>query len=144
MATVPIIELADAVVDALNRGGWAFPFTAERKWAPEFGLAELQTLRVSVIPASDAESIDSRSTTQDELQVLLSFQKQADPNNTQEIDALVGLVQAVRDSFRFGRLGSESGYVWTKTEHDPVADAEHLRQHRCFTSIVVLTFKVRR
>jgi hypothetical protein len=47
-----ITDIADAVVASLNAGTFSEPFTAERLHQPSFELADLQTLRVSVVPKS--------------------------------------------------------------------------------------------
>ena len=50
MADSAVIQVADAVVASLNAGSFALPFTAQRRYRPTFDLAELDTLRVSVVP----------------------------------------------------------------------------------------------
>ena len=56
-----IVDLAEAVKDALNAGTFSQPFTAVRHYLPRFDLAQMSTLHVSVVPRAVAGKAVDRS-----------------------------------------------------------------------------------
>ena len=45
-----VVDVADAVVTALNAGSFSQPFTAERAYLPCYELDDIKQLRVTVVP----------------------------------------------------------------------------------------------
>lgn len=145
-----IVAIADAVVDRLNAGSFSMPVTAVRHHQPTFDLANLETLRVSVVPRSLTVIGASRRQSQYDVLIDIGVQKRLAPapgsagDEDAEIDALLDLVEELADHVRFERLPTVPEAVWVGVAQEPVVAAEHLEQHRQFTSILTVTYRVLR
>lgn len=139
-----IINVADAVVASLNAGSFSQEFTAERKYQPVFELLELADLKVSVVPKSVSITTASRNDGYFDCAVDIGVQKKVDVDEPDEIDALVDLVEEIADHLRMSRLDELPEAAWLSIENEPVFAAEHLDQQRTFTSLLTVTYRVRR
>jgi hypothetical protein len=142
-----ITAIADAVVASLNgaAGGFSMPFAAQRSYQPSFTLEDLQDLHVSVVPRSVTIAASSRAQSQYDFAIDLGVQKKlASGGDEAGIDALLDLTQEIADHLRFARLADFPAAVWVALAHEPVVAPEHLDQHRQFTSILTVTYRVRR
>ena len=140
-----ITAIADAVVTDLNgaaAGTFAQAFTAARHYRPQFDLAELKTLRVSVVPKGIAITGLMRSANQHDVSVDVAVQKKVNPADSAELDGLMALVEQIADYFRLRRLTALPTALWTKTDNVPVYAPDHLEQKQVFTSVVTFTFRV--
>ena len=140
-----ITAIADAVVTDLNgaaAGTFAQAFTAARHYRPQFDLAELKTLRVSVVPKGIAITGLMRSANQHDVSVDVAVQKKVNPADSAELDGLMALVEQIADYFRLRRLTALPTALWTKTDNVPVYAPEHLEQKQVFTSVLTFTFRV--
>ena len=137
-----LIDIADAVVAALNGGSFSQGFTAKRHYRPRFDLSEMQSLHVSVVPKGVTSEIQSRSQAAGDYQVDVGIQKKI--GQEADLDPLMTLVEEIADHLRFARLALPGGEqaVWLRTESDPVYAPEHLDELRQFTSVLTLTFRV--
>lgn len=61
-----------------------------------------------------------------------------------EIDALLDLVEEIADHLRLTRLPDAPDAAWVGITHEPVVSSESLEQHRVFTSVLSVTYRVRR
>ena len=61
-----------------------------------------------------------------------------------EIDALLDLVEQIADHLRLKRLPGAPAAAWAGIAHEPVVSGESLEQHRVFTSVLSVTYRVRR
>ena len=144
-----ITNVAQAVADALNGHEFSVPFTAERVALPEFDLAEMQELHMTVVPRQvDSEVLDRGRNTHD-VKVDVAVQKKVASVANEEIDPLLALVQEIADFLNRrnldlspGPAGQAGGAVWKKTENSPVYSPEHLREMRQFTSVLTVTYRV--
>lgn len=140
-----ITAIADAIVADLNgaaAGTFAQTFTAARHYRPQFDLAELKTLRVSVVPKGIAITGLMRSANQHDVSVDVAVQKKVNPADSAELDGLMTLVEQIADYFRLRRLTALPTALWTKTDNVPVYAPEHLEQKQVFTSVLTFTFGV--
>lgn len=137
-----ITDIAGAVVLELNAQSFTPPFTAVRHYRPEFDLAQLKTLRVSVVPRSIAIVSLGRSLNQHDVSVDVAVQAKIDAASTDDLDELMGLVEQIAEFFRLRRLTQVPSAVWQRTENSPIYSPEHLERHGVFTSILTLTFRV--
>lgn len=135
-----IAEIADAVVAELNAGSLSQPVEAQRFYRPVFDLAQLKTLRVSVVPKKLEVASLSRSMNQYDVSIDVAVQKKLDTGDNAEIDPLMQLVEEIGEFFRLKRLNAVAA-TWIKTENAPVYALEHLDQQRVFTSVLTLTFR---
>ena len=103
--TAIVIEIADAVVAALNGAKLSLPVNAQRYYLPEFDLKDMDTLHVSVVPAELDEEIADRTRDRAEYKIHVAVQQRVAQNdppglNQAAIDGLMQLVQDIDDLFR--------------------------------------------
>lgn len=142
-----ITQVADAIAAALNAGTFSQEFTAQRLYQPSFELADLDTLRVSVVPKSVTVTNASRAHAFLDCAVDIGVQKKlsADADNADsEIEALLVLAEEIADHLRQKRLDAMPEAAWVSLEHEPIFAPEHLDQHRQFTSVLTVTYRVRK
>ncbi|HMP05789.1 MAG TPA: hypothetical protein PJ982_05525 [Lacipirellulaceae bacterium] len=139
MAT--IIDIAAAVVAELNGHAFSQPVSAVRHYAPQFDLAAMTTLHVTVVPKGLSSTSLDRTRDTFEYQIDLAVQQKVDQANP-PLDALMTLVEEIADHFRAGALASFPGARCTEVKNEPVYAPEHLIELGQFTSILTLTFKV--
>lgn len=137
-----IIGIADAVVAHLNAGTFGQPISAQRVYQPAFTLEELKDLRVSVVPRSTAITTASRDSSTFECAVDVGIQKKIGEEG--EIDGLLDLVEELADHLRLTRLAGAPEAAWVGISHDPVVSSDALNEHRAFTSVLTVTYRVRR
>ncbi len=141
------IQIADAVVEALNGATLSQPVTARRHYLPEFELTEMDVLHVSVVPAELDEEIADRMRDRTEYKIHVAVQKRVgrqDPPgiDTEAIDELMQLVEEIDEVFRHKPLAGFEQAHWIKTENKPIYDPKHLKEHGQFTSLLVFTFRM--
>ena len=137
-----IADIADAVVQQLNSHEFSVAFTAERHYSPQYSLAELEELKVSVVPKGIEIAPHSRNSLLKTVHVDIGVQKKLDSTSNESLDTLLALVDEIA-SFLTGRnLDTDPKATWSKTENDPIYAQEHLVQFRQFTSVVTLSYKV--
>ena len=140
-----ITTIADAVVTELNGaapGTFDQSFTAERHYRPQFDLAELKTVRVSVVPKAIGITSLMRNANQHDVSIDVAVQKKVSPTDAAELDGLMLLTEQIADFFRLRRLSALPEALWTKTDNVPVYSPEHLETKQVFTSVLTLTFRV--
>ncbi len=137
-----IVAIADAVAASLNAGTFSQPFSAQRLFQPAFTLEELADLKVSVVPRSTAISVSSRDAGQFDHAIDVGVQKKVADDS--EIDGLLDLVEEIADHLRLKRLPEFPEAAWLGIAHEPVVSSEALNEHRAFTSVLTVTYRVRR
>jgi len=137
-----IVAIADAVTAELNAGGFSEPFTAQRLYRPQFELADMDTLHVTVVPQGISIEAVGRGLNQYDFRIDVAVQKRFSEGDAAELDPLMQLVEAIVDYFRFKRLETTPEAAWVKTENAPIYSPEHMEQLRQFTSVVTLTYRV--
>ena len=141
-----ITDIADAVVTELNSappGTFSQPLVAQRHYRPEFDLATLKDVKVSVVPKAISISGAARGINQHDVSIDVAVQKKvAAPDNIAELDGLMLLVEQIGELFRLRRLAAVPGAIWSGTENAPVYSPEHLESKQVFTSVLTLTFRV--
>jgi len=140
-----IAAIADAVAAHINAGTFSQPVSAERMYQPAFTLENLADLRVSVVPRTVGIAASSRDSSLFECVVDVGVQKKLPAaGEDAEIDALLDLVEEITDHLRFKRLPDAAEAAWAGIAHEPVVSSESLEQHRVFTSVLSVTYRVRR
>lgn len=137
-----VLAIADAVAASLNAGSFDPPLAAVRRYLPTFELADLAELKVSVVPRSLAIANATRATGYFDCAIDIGVQKKLDDDA--EIDALVDLVERIADHLRQKRLAAAPEAAFMSITNEPVVAAEHLDTQRVFTSILTVTYRVRR
>lgn len=95
-----VIEIADAVVCALNGHDFSIPFRAERPKinAPKFELLELGELRACVVPIAERVTILDRDTLDVVYTIDVGLLQRIDPES-EATDGLMSLLQEIADHF---------------------------------------------
>ena len=137
-----IVDIAETVKDELNGGAFSQQFTAERQYQPVFELAEMNALRVTVVPKSVTIHPVSRGLVRHDYQIDIAVQKKFEAGDTVELDPLMALVEEIGDFFHRRRLVGLPSAACVKIENTPVYATEHMEQLRQFTSVVTLTSEV--
>ena len=137
-----ITQVAEAVVAELNATTFSQPITAIRSYLPRVELADLKTLKVTVVPSSVTVAAASRSQTQRDVAIDVAVQKKLGQEQNVSLDPLLALAEEIAEYFRAKRLDSFPGALCVKTEFKPIYAPEHIEQLRTFTSVLTLTFRV--
>ncbi len=139
-----VIDIADAVVASLNLGSFEPPVTAVRKYVPAVELSDLVELSVTVVPKSAEITTATRTSSNFDCTIDIGVQQKVNPEEPTELDALADLAEQIVDHLRLKSLDGFSGAAWLSIANEPVFAPEHLDQQRVFTSVVSVTYRVRR
>ena len=137
-----ITQVAEAVIAELNGATFSQPFTAVRSYLPRSELAELKTLKVTVVPSGLSVVTASRGQSQQDVALDVAVQQKLSGENNADLDPLLALAEEIAAHFRGQRLVSFPNAIWVKTEFKPIYAPDHIDQLRTFTSVVTLTFRV--
>jgi hypothetical protein len=139
-----VIDIADAVASELNAapGGTFDPaITAVRRVLPEFELADLAELKVSVVPKSVQITGSTRAASQYEIAVDIGVQKKLGKDLDAEVAALGTLMDQIADYLRRRPLLATPFAAWVSIANEPVYAPEHLAEQRVFTSVLTVTYR---
>lgn len=136
-----ITDLADTVVAELNGASFSRPVAAERHYQPQFDLAEMTELRVSVVPRSLTSTALDRKRDGFDYQIDVAVQQKTDFSE-ESLDALMTLVEEIADHLRRQSLSDYPNARCTEVKNEPIYSPEHLQELRQFTSILTLTYRV--
>ncbi len=137
-----ILTIADAVVASLNAATFDPPVQAERRYQPTFDLSDLVELKVSVVPKTVTITNATRTDGFFDCQIDIGAQKKIAGDT--EIDGLVNLVEQLADHLRQKRLEGAPEAAFVSITNEPVFAPEHLDSKRVFTSVLTITYRVRR
>lgn len=154
MAAV-VVEIAEAVVEALNDATLSMAFTAERLYVPRFkrhasspgdeDLPDLETLRVSVVPRELSLASLNRGADDFDYLIDVAIQKRLDSDGPAEVDPYMLLAEEVVDLFRGEALEASFGRAsCMQAANLPIYSPEFLNDANVFTSVVTLTFRLAR
>jgi hypothetical protein len=137
-----VIDIADAVVAELANGTFSQPFTPVRRVLPEYELADLQDLRVTIVPASVEIEGASRAVCQHDVRIDIGIQKKLGTDLDTEVAQLCGLVEEICEFLKRRPLQATTPYaVWLKSANEPIYAADHLAEQRTFTSVLSVTYR---
>ena len=139
MPQADIINVADAIVTALNGEAFSQPFTAARGYLPTFDLQEMNELKVTVVPKEDDGKLDTRTASTHDYSIDIGIQKKPPTINNTDLDPLMLLVQEIADHFLFGQQAAGATLISPAVR--VLYLQEHLQKLRQFTSVVTLTFR---
>ncbi len=144
MADSTLIALADAIVARLQDGPFSLPFEVQRGYRPVVELSALDTVKVTVIPKSLAISAATRADGFYDCAIDIGIQRKVNADDPAELDALMRLVEEIGDHLRGRPLAGFTAAVWLALENEPIFAPEHLEKERVFTSVLTVTYRVRR
>lgn len=139
-----LADTAQAVADALNGHQFGQAVEAVRGYVPEYELAELDRLHVTVVPGNMEEAPLDRACTMFRPRVDVAVQQRIDSGDLAEADALMDLTQEIAAVLRGGTLTLASGAVarWAGAEWStPYAPVE-LKTRRLFVAVLTLEYEV--
>jgi len=143
-----IVEIADAVAASINTAsdgdGFAEPVQAVRAYRPSYDLEQLGELKVSVVPRSVTTANLARQQSQVDCTVDVGLQQRVDAGDDARLDALLDLAEQIGDHLRYKRLPGYPQAAWLSIEHEPVVAAEHLDERSTLTTVMSVTYRVRR
>lgn len=128
MAT--IVQIADAVVEALNGHEFSRDVTAARSYLPRYTLSDLETTRLSVIPRGRTTEIDTRGSCQRRLVIEVAIHAKMDAHDSaDEIDPLVEFAEEVEQFvIAMGAEGATCIEIYPVIEDDGTYDVENLAE----------------
>ena len=139
-----VTDIADAVAAELNaavEGTFSEDFTAIRRVLPEFDLAELAELKVSIVPKAVTITGATRSASQYEIAVDVGVQKKLGKDLDSEVATLGTFVDELADYLRQRVLTQAAYAAWVSIANEPVYAPEHLSGDRVFTSVLTVTYR---
>ena len=143
-----LVQIADAVAASINTaaadGVFPEPLEAVRAHRPSFDLEELDELRVSVVPRSTVITALARLQSQYECTVDVGIQQRVPAGDDARVDALLELAEAIGDHLRHKRLPEFPEAAWSSIAHDPVLAPEHHDERSTLTTVLSVTYRVRR
>jgi len=137
-----VTDIADAVVAELASGAFSQSFSPERRVLPEYELADLKDLRVTVVPRSVEITGSSRTMSQHDVQVDVGVQKRLAKNLDAEVASLLSLVDEIAEFLKRRPLQGAPYAVWVRTANEPVYAPDHLAEKRLFTSVLTVTYRL--
>ncbi|MBN2445641.1 MAG: hypothetical protein JXO22_02875 [Phycisphaerae bacterium] len=153
MADSVLVTLSDAIVASLKAVTLSLEFDVYRAYRPVIELADIATTVVTVIPKSVSVMGATRCDSFFDCAIDIGVQRKISPEkpsqdpdvpyDLSEVDELMQLVQEIGDHLRGTRLTGLTT-SWISLENEPVFASEHLVQHRQFTSLLTITYRVRR
>lgn len=140
-----ITEIAEAVKLQLNTvppGTFSVAFGAVRAFAPVYELAELNQLRVTVVPKAMSRSLVARNCDDRTYQIDIGIQRRIDVDDPAEVDVYMALTEEIANWLTRRKLDAAPDAVWVGLENEPIFAPDHLMQQRVFTSVITLTYRV--
>ena len=139
-----VIDIADAVVAELREGTFSQSFTPLRRVSPQYDIAELAVLRVTVVPASMEISNDSRMASRHDVQIDVGIQKKLGRSLDADIAPLCNLVDEIGEFLKRRRLSQMPQVLFLSLTNDPIYAVEHLVDNGVFTSVLRITYRALR
>jgi len=139
-----VIDIADAVVAELREGTFSQSFTPLRRVSPQYDIAELAVLRVTVVPASMEISNDSRMASRHDVQIDVGIQKKLGRSLDDDIAPLRNLVDEIGEFLKRRRLSQMPQVLFLSLTNDPIYAVEHLVDNGVFTSVLRITYRALR
>ncbi len=139
-------DIAAAVVAELSGApAGTFPdgFEAVLRVLPEFELADLGTLRVSVVPRSVRITAASRAESWREISIDIGIQRKLGADLDAEVAQLGTLADRIAAYLERRPLAEAPQALWTGLAQEPLYAPVHLSEERVFTTVLTLTYRLR-
>jgi len=137
------VQVADAVVAELNAGSFSESVAAVRSFLPEYDLKDLKALRVTVLPAGDDLSSESRGANRRLVRVEIGIQKRlpaGEEAEAEEMQALLLLLEEIKTYLAGRALAAQRAARWLSLENSPLYDLETMQEHRSFLSVLRVSY----
>lgn len=143
-----LIDIAEAVKDAINAATLSLAFDAERLYVPLYEIRSFADLKVSVVAAASEDERLSRSSSLGTYRVDVGIHKRIGTGAMTEADIraacdpLMDLAEEIGDLFDGAPLTGYTQAKCTETAYRVVYVPQMIDTHRVFLSVVTLTFQV--
>ena len=136
------IDIADAIVTEIDSSTFSEPLVVTRRVLPEFELADLKALTVTVVPKSVQINNITRQSSSFDVAIDIGIQQKIGKDTDTEVTRLIGIVSEIVAFLNRRKLPDDSSAIFVSIANEPVYAPEHLSEKRLFTSIITLTYKV--
>ena len=136
------IDIADAIVTELDGNIFSEPVVVTRRVLPEYEIADLKALTVTVVPKSVGINNITRQSSSFEVAVDVGIQQKIGKDTDTEVARLSDMVTEIVAFMNRRKLTNQPAAVFVSIANEPVYAPEHLSEKRLFTSIVTLHYKV--
>ena len=136
------LDIADAIVSELSNGSFSEPLVITRRVLPEYEIAELKALTVTVVPKSVAIANITRQSSSFDVVSDVGIQQKIGKDTDTEVLRLSGIVTEIVTFLNRKRLTDVPAAQFKSIVNEPVYAPEHLSEKRLFTSILTVTYKV--
>jgi hypothetical protein len=133
-------SLAQSISTELNLHQFTMPFEAQCLVLPSFDAADLQMLRVSVVPRMLEIELATRNSCRYTVGIDIGVQRRIENTPEETVETLGGLVDEISLFLRENSLHKFPSAQWHGVINDPLYVAEHLVQKRCFTSVLSVKY----
>ncbi len=136
-----IAKITQAVADALNLHDLSVAFDAVYSVKPGFELAELDVLRVVVVPKSLEIDRISRSSMKYTASIDIGIMQRIGKMTPEEaVDCLGELVDEISEFLQEKTLEKFPEATFAGITNDPIYIPEHLTSNRTFTSVLTVKY----
>jgi len=136
-----ILDIADALVSALNDEEFSMALTAERGYVPSFDLPDTTTGRILVVPKGLTIERLTRASFEQDYRIDVGIQQKLEDLDTATIDPFMALVEEVADFCNGLHMGTTPEAVCIAVANEPIFGPEQMREMRMFVSLLTLTFR---
>ena len=135
------LDIADSIVAELKAGVFTEPVAVVRRVLPEYELAELKALTVTVVPKSVEIVNVTRQSTSFDVAIDIGIQQKIAKDTDAEVLRLSEIVSEIVTFLNRRSLPTLKAQ-FKAIANEPVYAPEMLREKRLFLSVVTVTYKV--
>ncbi len=133
-------QVAHAVVFELANHEFSQPFEPKMLVLPVFESAELEVLRVSVVPRTLEIDRVTRASSKYTVGIDIGIQKRITGTPEETVATIGTLVDEIADFLKSHDLSQFPAAQWHGLVNEPIYVPEHLSQRRTFTSVLSLKY----
>lgn len=139
-----VSQLADALVVELNNATFTPAVVAQRIYRPVHSLPQLDEIKLLVVPRSFATSATDRGADQLELQVDVGVRRRVRPDEDEDIDQMLSLLDQVSEWLNRRQLVQMPAARFLGLLAEPIYDPEDLDNRHVFTGVLTATYRLLR
>ncbi|GHT33223.1 hypothetical protein FACS1894214_5060 [Planctomycetales bacterium] len=133
-------QVAKAVVAELKMHEFSLSFEPVFSVLPSYEPAELQTLRVSVVPRTLEIESATRHSSKYTVGIDIGIQRRIEGTPEETVESLGNLVDEISLFLKENSLNDFPTAQWSGVSNDPLYVPEHLSQKRSFTSVLTVKY----
>jgi hypothetical protein len=133
-------DVAKAIVTELKTHEFSVPFEPVMLVLPSFEPAELETLRVSIVPRTLEIERISRESFKYTVGIDIGIQRRIEGTPEETVATLGSLVDEIVNHLKETTLSEFPAAQWNGVLNDPLYVPEHLQQKRTFTSVLTVKY----